>query len=184
MPLILRLRRRLLIPDTPSAPFRTRSVWFMVWKREGQASQLSSICIEAEELDEASILLLRCPKRLLPRIVKPAHGDLALRCLADMLCRVLDLVGEQGEPRSALDGVDCQNRCQYIMKTFELARRLPGTTNPSNGASSGITAFGSANAPIESSCTSGVAGDTGREARTTLAKCVGTPTLGGLPMTS
>jgi hypothetical protein len=57
-------------------------------------------------------------------------------------------------------------------------------TKLSRGASSGIIAFGSTNAPVEISCTSGVEGDEGLEASTTLAKCVGTATFGGEPITS
>ena len=45
-------------------------------------------------------------------------------------------------------------------------------------------AFGSTNAPVEISETWGADGDDGRDARTTLAKCVGTATFGGLPIIS
>ena len=47
-----------------------------------------------------------------------------------------------------------------------------------------MMAFGSTNAPVEISGTSGVEGDAGRDARMTLAKCVGTATFGGLPIIS
>lgn len=47
-----------------------------------------------------------------------------------------------------------------------------------------MIAFGSTNAPVEVSGMCGVEGDDGREVRTTLAKCVGTATFGGLPITS
>jgi hypothetical protein len=63
-------------------------------------------------------------------------------------------------------------------------RDLLGYTKLSKGASSGMTAFGSTNAPVETSGTWGVEGDDGRDARTTFAKCVGTATFGGLPITS
>lgn len=53
-----------------------------------------------------------------------------------------------------------------------------------NGVSSAMAALGSTNAPVEVSVTRGVEGEDGREARITLAKCVGTPTLGEFPMTS
>lgn len=61
---------------------------------------------------------------------------------------------------------------------------LPGTTKLSSGASSGIMALGSTNAPVDSSRMSGVEGDVGLDVRTTFAKCVGTETLGGDPITS
>lgn len=60
----------------------------------------------------------------------------------------------------------------------------PGMTKPSRGASSLMTAFGRTKAPKESSKISGVAGEVGLDARTTLAKCVGTETFGGEPITS
>jgi hypothetical protein len=47
-----------------------------------------------------------------------------------------------------------------------------------------MIALGRMNAPVESSAMSGVLGDDGFEVITTLAKCVGTPTFGGEPMTS
>ena len=53
-----------------------------------------------------------------------------------------------------------------------------------SGVSSEIAALGSTKAPVETSETKGVEDEDGREARTTLAKCVGTPTLGVFPMTS
>lgn len=61
---------------------------------------------------------------------------------------------------------------------------IPGTTKLSRDASSGITALGRTNAPVDTSGMCGVDGEAGREASTTLAKCVGTDTLGGLPITS
>ena len=45
-------------------------------------------------------------------------------------------------------------------------------------------AFGSTKAPVEISGISGVSGDDGFEVNTTLAKWVGTETLGGDPITS
>lgn len=54
----------------------------------------------------------------------------------------------------------------------------------SSGAPSGITALGRTKAPEESSRMSGVDGDAGRDVKTTFAKCVGTDTLGGDPITS
>ena len=59
-----------------------------------------------------------------------------------------------------------------------------GTTKLSSFASSGMTAFGRTNAPVEISGMSGVRGEDGFEVRTTFAKWVGTETLGGVPMTS
>ena len=69
---------------------------------------------------------------------------------------------------------------------FTAQRRFDilGTTKLSRGVSSDMAAFGSTNAPVEISGTSGVEGDDGRDVRTTLAKCVGTDTFGGLPITS
>jgi len=63
-------------------------------------------------------------------------------------------------------------------------RYSPGTTKLFNGASSGMGVFGSTNAPVLISGTLGVLGEEGLVASTTLAKCVGTATLGGEPMTS
>ena len=63
-------------------------------------------------------------------------------------------------------------------------RQLPGVTKLSRDVSSEMMAFGSTNAPVEISGRWGVEGDDGRDARTTLAKCVGTATFGGLPITS
>lgn len=51
-------------------------------------------------------------------------------------------------------------------------------------ASSGIGALGSTNAPVEISGMSGVDGEDGFDVSTTFAKCVGTATFGGEPMTS
>jgi len=59
-----------------------------------------------------------------------------------------------------------------------------GTEKLSSGVSSGIGALGRTKAPSESSTIDGVAGETGRAARTTLAKWVGTATFGGEPMSS
>jgi hypothetical protein len=59
-----------------------------------------------------------------------------------------------------------------------------GTENDSHGAWSGMIALGRMNAPAASSRMSGVPGEDGLEVRTTLAKWVGTPTLGGEPITS
>lgn len=44
--------------------------------------------------------------------------------------------------------------------------------------------FGSTNAPVLISGTSGVLGEDGLVVNTTFAKCVGTATFGGEPMTS
>lgn len=60
----------------------------------------------------------------------------------------------------------------------------PGTTKLSSGASSGICAFGRTNAPVEISGMSGVDGEEGFVVKTIFAKCVGTATFGGVPMTS
>ena len=60
----------------------------------------------------------------------------------------------------------------------------PGITKLSRGASSGIMALGRTNAPVETSRVPGLEGDTGLVASTTFAKCVGTETLGGDPITS
>lgn len=59
-----------------------------------------------------------------------------------------------------------------------------GMRKLSMGVVSGMAAFGSTNAPEESSTRSGFEGDKGFDASTTLAKCVGTATFGGEPMTS
>lgn len=61
---------------------------------------------------------------------------------------------------------------------------LPGTMKLSKGVSSGIFALGSTNAPVLSSSMFGVLGDDGFDARITFAKCVGTETFGGDPITS
>lgn len=61
---------------------------------------------------------------------------------------------------------------------------VPGTTKLSRAASSAIAALGRRNAPVDTSGICGVDGEAGRLASTTLAKCVGTETLGGLPITS
>lgn len=45
-------------------------------------------------------------------------------------------------------------------------------------------AFGNTKAPVEISVTLGVDGEDGLDVNTTLAKCVGTETFGGEPMTS
>ena len=52
------------------------------------------------------------------------------------------------------------------------------------GVSSGIEAFGRTKAPVEISVNSGLYGETGLDANTTFAKCVGTPTAGGFPIIS
>ena len=57
-------------------------------------------------------------------------------------------------------------------------------TKLSNGTSSEMTALGKTNAPVDISGMSGVAGEEGLDARTTLAKWVGTATFGGDPITS
>ena len=57
-------------------------------------------------------------------------------------------------------------------------------TKLSNGVSSGMTALGNTNAPVDISRISGVAGEEGLDARITLAKWVGTATFGGDPITS
>lgn len=65
-----------------------------------------------------------------------------------------------------------------------LSTASTGTTKLSSLASSEMTALGSTNAPVEISGTSGVLGEEGFDVRTTFAKCVGTATFGGVPMTS
>lgn len=65
-----------------------------------------------------------------------------------------------------------------------VTRCSPGTTKLFNGASSGMGALGSTNAPVLISGILGVLGAEGLVVNTTLAKCVGTATLGGDPMTS
>lgn len=65
-----------------------------------------------------------------------------------------------------------------------LSTASTGTMKLSSFASSGMTAFGRTNAPVEISGTSGVFGEEGFKVRTTFAKWVGTATLGGVPMTS
>ena len=61
---------------------------------------------------------------------------------------------------------------------------LPGTMKFSNGVLSLMTALGRTKAPVASSRISGVDGDDGFVVNTTLAKWVGTDTLGGEPITS
>lgn len=75
---------------------------------------------------------------------------------------------------------------QYVRLGVDVEEGIcaPGTTKLSRGASSGMIAFGRTNAPAEISGIFGVEGDEGREVRTTLAKWVGTPMFGGLPITS
>jgi len=63
-------------------------------------------------------------------------------------------------------------------------RYPPGTTKLFNGASSEMGALGSTNAPVLISGIFGVLGEDGLVVNTTLAKWVGTATLGGEPMTS
>jgi hypothetical protein len=65
-----------------------------------------------------------------------------------------------------------------------ILRYSPGTTKLFNDASSGMGALGSTNAPVLISGMFGVFGEEGLVVNTTLAKCVGTATLGGEPMTS
>ena len=60
----------------------------------------------------------------------------------------------------------------------------PGITKLSKGVSSEMTALGSTKAPVDISGISGLAGEDGLDASTTLAKCVGTETLGGEPIIS
>lgn len=60
----------------------------------------------------------------------------------------------------------------------------PGTTKLFNDTSSGMGAFGSTNAPVLISGMFGVLGEDGFVVNTTFAKCVGTATFGGEPMTS
>ena len=60
----------------------------------------------------------------------------------------------------------------------------PGTTKVFNETSSGMGALGSTNAPVLISGMFGVLGEDGFVVNTTLAKCVGTATFGGEPMTS
>ena len=67
---------------------------------------------------------------------------------------------------------------------YDYHQNVPGTTKASRGASSGISALGSTNAPVEISGICGVAGDDGFDVRTTFAKWVGTAMFGGVPMTS
>lgn len=61
---------------------------------------------------------------------------------------------------------------------------LLGTMKFSNGVLSLMTALGRTKAPVASSRISGVDGDDGFVVNTTLAKWVGTDTLGGEPITS
>jgi hypothetical protein len=73
------------------------------------------------------------------------------------------------------------------VKEWEFGRQgmyVPGATKLSRGVSSGITAFGKTNAPIDKAKSLGLEGEDGIAVRTTLAKCVGTATLGGEPTTS
>ena len=65
-----------------------------------------------------------------------------------------------------------------------MLRHLPGTTKLFSGASSGIGILGNTNAPVLISGIFGALGEEGLVVNTTLAKCVGTATFGGEPMTS
>jgi hypothetical protein len=76
----------------------------------------------------------------------------------------------------------CANVKFYLGRYITI--NSPGMTKLSNGASSGITALGKTNAPVDISGISGVVGEEGLDTSTTLAKCVGTATLGGEPITS
>lgn len=62
--------------------------------------------------------------------------------------------------------------------------RLPGTMKLSRGVSSRMTALGRTKAPVDSSKVLGFEGEDGLLVKTTLAKWVGTDTLGGEPITS
>lgn len=55
-------------------------------------------------------------------------------------------------------------------KVHSFGSNVPGIAKLVRGASSDMTAFGSTNAPVDTSCISGVEGEVGFVARTTLAK--------------
>lgn len=124
---------------------------------------------------------------LLLRIIKPPHDDFALRGLADMFRTRFDSIRKQRQTRSAFHRINCTSHEQdqsASLYSLSRSRYAPGTTKLSNGAWSGISAFGRTKAPVEISGIFGVAGDEGRDVRTTLAKWVGTPMFGGLPIIS
>lgn len=54
----------------------------------------------------------------------------------------------------------------------------------SKGVESGMAALGRTKAPVATSRMSGFEGDEGLDVNTTFAKCVGTATFGGEPITS
>jgi hypothetical protein len=131
--------------------------------------------------------------RLFPRIVKPSNDDLTPRLPAQLFRTRLDLRGEQHQSRSSLHRIHCSDVVSFQpgVRVHE-ARSLilPGTAKSVNRALSGITALGKTKAPIEISGLDGLVRGrrplrgAAREARTTLAKWVGTDTAGVFPMTS
>jgi hypothetical protein len=84
---------------------------------------------------------------------------------------------------AALSTASTEPEFQLKVVKLKLGHSL-GVLNACNGILSSMLAFGKTNAPAEISGMSGVEGEDGRVVSTTLAKCVGTATLGGDPITS
>lgn len=111
------------------------------------------------------------------------NDNITISGLANMLGCAFYSIGKQNKSGGSFNGVDWVNKIQSLAETV-LLRYPPGTTKLFNGTSSGMSVFGSTNAPVLISGTLGVLGEEGLVVSTTLAKCVGTATLGGEPMTS
>lgn len=92
-------------------------------------------------------------------------------------------IGKQRQTCCTLYGIDCTPRVRQ-KPAIQESEHGPGTTKLSSFASSGMGALGSTNAPVEISMMFGVDGEEGFAVSTTFAKCVGTDTFGGEPITS
>jgi len=103
--------------------------------------------------------------------------------LTNMFGRAFYGIREQNKSRGSFNRIDWMNQFSYLRPTM-VFRYSPGTTKLFNGTSSGMGALGSTNAPVLTSGIFGVLGEEGLVVNTTLAKCVGTATFGGEPMTS
>lgn len=134
------------------------------------------------------------PADLLPRIVKPSHHHLTLGHSAELSRPTLQLSIEQLQPGGSFH---CLN--YVILQRNVTGDQIysPGTVKFRKSVPSGISWFGRTKAPIASSLIvlpdvtdlSDADGGwgyekSGREARMTLAKWVGTEMEGGEPMTS
>jgi len=81
----------------------------------------------------------------------------------------LDLVRKKHQSSSTFHSIHC-SRNTYERGESQSWSDIPGTTKLVRGVSSAITAFGSTNAPVDTSSFSGVRGDEGLEANMTFAK--------------